>query len=86
MGGSSDPVNIETLSQTDSVIKAKRPGSVVNFGRRGSSAKRSRIGSISQRSGSGSCVGSVSDYDRIENAKRGSSHANKYINRYFSKY
>lgn len=50
----SDSIGIDTLSQTDSVAKQRRPGSVVNFGGRGSSARRSRRGSVSQRSGSGS--------------------------------
>lgn len=86
MGGmASDSIGVDTLSQTDSVAKPRRPGSVVNFGR-GSSMKRSRRGSISQRSNSGSQVGSVSDLERLDLVKGSSSNANKYITRYFSKY
>lgn len=87
MGGhDSNSINIDTLSQTDSVAKPRRPGSVVNFGRGNSTKRSSRGGSASQRSNSGSCVGSISDFERIDQANRGSSKANKYINKLFSKY
>ena len=88
MGGGfgSDSIGVDTLSQTDSVVKPRRPGSVVNFGGRGSSAKRQIRGGSSQRSGSESQIGSITDLERIDQLMTSAPNANKYIMKLFGKY
>ena len=86
MGGfGSDSIGVDTLSQTDSVVKPRRPGSVVNFGR-GSSVKRQIRGGSSQRSGSESQIDSIADMERIDQLMSTAPNANKYIMKLFGKY
>ena len=85
MGGKdSDSIGFDTLSQTNSVSKPRRPGSVANYPRSASKA-RGRGGS-SQRSKSGSHVTSLSDLERIDNMMSVAPHANKNIVKYFGKF
>ena len=87
MGGGfgSDSIGVDTLSQTDSVAKPRRPGSVVNFGR-GSSVKRQIRGGSSQRSGSESNIDSIAEIERIDQLMTTAPNANKYIMKLFAKY